>query len=268
MRGCSIGDREKLSIINKAESCIPPVSVEIYVENSKRIPFYRIEIASGENKPYCSSGGTYKIRGDGRTEALTPSRLLNMFLKSENQEFVERYREATSDLETRLQDTKSKIIIEISSLLPIIHEMEDKIEYILGYIFGSAQNAEANAEEANVFSDETLYAVQELRGKLEEIDDYVLTGIDKKLDALLGHLGLEDPRTKAARLQVEFITKESHQKGISEKEIAQTLSNLWHNQQFYAAWSDVNKWYKETIDEFKKRSKKDNSNKDTKENKQ
>jgi hypothetical protein len=257
IKGCSIGDREKLSIINKAESCIPPVSVEIYIENSSKTPFYRIEIASGENKPHCSSGGTYKIRGDGRTKALSPSRLLNMFLMSENQEFLERFREATSDLETGLLETKSKIITEINSLLPIIQEMEGKIEYSLDDIFGSAQNAESQAEEANAFSDETLFSVQELRGKLEEIDDYALTNLDKKLDALLNHFGLEDPRIKKARQQVEIITKEKHDSGMKQKDIIDLLSKLWDDRYFNAAWSEVIDWHKAAMRKLTQNSKKD-----------
>jgi predicted HTH transcriptional regulator len=32
--GCPVGDKEKLSIISRAESCIPPVEVQIIVENA------------------------------------------------------------------------------------------------------------------------------------------------------------------------------------------------------------------------------------------
>jgi predicted HTH transcriptional regulator len=83
--GCPIGDKEKLKILSKVNSCIPDVYVEIYVENLNGKPFFRLEIPSGEDKPYCTSGGTYKIRGDGITQNLNPTQLLNMFEKKESE---------------------------------------------------------------------------------------------------------------------------------------------------------------------------------------
>ena len=256
LKGCSIGDSEKLSIINKAESCVPPISVDVYVENSSNTPFYRVEIASGENKPYCSSGGTYKIRGDGRTKALTPSRLLTMFLKSENQEFVERFREATSDLETSLHQTRAKLIAEINSLLPIIQNMEGKIEYSLDDIFGSAQSAEGLAEEATTYSDQTLYAVETLGRRLEILEDYTLTSITEKIDALLDHFELEDPRIKTEKLRVEKVTKEKYKNGLKEDDITKELSVLWQNQYFNAAWNEVVEWCKKAIKDLEQPTKK------------
>ncbi|QGS68108.1 hypothetical protein CV093_04025 [Oceanobacillus sp. 143] len=57
--GCNIGDNEKLTILNKANDCHPSVDVEIHVENEGDTPFYRIEIPSGDHKPYSTFKGTY-----------------------------------------------------------------------------------------------------------------------------------------------------------------------------------------------------------------
>src|SRR5262249_10559769 len=64
--GCPVGDYDKRKILDKAHQCVPPVDVTVHVENRSDKAFYRLEIPSGPNKPYCTSGGTYKIRGDGR----------------------------------------------------------------------------------------------------------------------------------------------------------------------------------------------------------
>jgi predicted HTH transcriptional regulator len=100
--GCPVGDKEKLKIFNKAESCIPPVDIDVYAEvvYGKRI--YRIYIPSGTDKPYCTAGGTYKIRGDARTNPLTPTRLLNLFLEMEGDRFITRFKDATQELTERL----------------------------------------------------------------------------------------------------------------------------------------------------------------------
>jgi hypothetical protein len=79
--GCTVGDREQLRILAKASQCVPPVPVSIFVENRAEKPFYRIEVPSGPHKPYCTSGGTYKTRGDGRNEMLYPAEILRYFGK-------------------------------------------------------------------------------------------------------------------------------------------------------------------------------------------
>jgi ATP-dependent DNA helicase RecG len=71
--GCTVSDNEKLRITNIANSCVPPVDIEVISENlnSADKKFYRIEIPLGKHKPYCSKGGTYKTREDGLSVGLT-----------------------------------------------------------------------------------------------------------------------------------------------------------------------------------------------------
>jgi ATP-dependent DNA helicase RecG len=126
--GCAVGDLEKLSILNRAESCVPPIAVDIFIENADRKPFFRVEIPSGPNKPYCTAAGTYKMRGNGRTLPLLPSRLLAMFMASENQEFVERFKAATTELERELADTKARLVEEIEQLLSSLTLLDEKLE--------------------------------------------------------------------------------------------------------------------------------------------
>lgn len=96
--GCAIGDKEKLKIINKAQSCIPPIDIRVEEAVVYGKSVYCVHIGSGPDKPYCTGGGTYKIRGDARTNPLTPTRLLNLFLEKESHQFVSRFKEATLEL--------------------------------------------------------------------------------------------------------------------------------------------------------------------------
>lgn len=96
--GCPIGDKDKLKILSKVNSCIPEINVEIFVENLSSKPFFRVEIPGGADKPYCTSGGTYKIRGDGITQNLNPSQLLDIFITKESDRFLKHFREATNVL--------------------------------------------------------------------------------------------------------------------------------------------------------------------------
>ncbi|HKL11070.1 MAG TPA: ATP-binding protein [Clostridia bacterium] len=126
--GCDIGDQERLNILSKANSCIPKVDMEIYVENLKMKPFFRIEILPGKNKPYCTAGGTYKIRGYGLNEILDPSRLLSMFLESENDRFLKRFTESTRKLESTMERANSIVFEEISKMAKATEDMKKNLD--------------------------------------------------------------------------------------------------------------------------------------------
>jgi hypothetical protein len=90
LAGCAVGDPERRKILAKANQCVPPVPVSIFVENRAERPFYRIEIPSGPRKPYCTMEGIYKIRDNGRNETLYPRQLLAVFLEANGAEILRR----------------------------------------------------------------------------------------------------------------------------------------------------------------------------------
>lgn len=141
--GCPVGDKEKLIIINKAENCVPPIELEVYVENAASLPFFRIEILPGPDKPYCTRKGIYAIRGDGRTKALLPGRLLSLFMETEAEQFFARFREATGELELSLTVLKSQVIDEFADLLARVEKMEAEIAASLTRMAGSASSDSA-----------------------------------------------------------------------------------------------------------------------------
>ena len=102
--GCDVGDSSKLVIMSKALGATPPISVSIYIENTIDLPIFRIEIPSGAQKPYCSEGGTYKIRKDGRNHALKPEELLNIFLVKESTKFNQRFKKATDQVVKSIEE--------------------------------------------------------------------------------------------------------------------------------------------------------------------
>ena len=123
--GCEIGDRAKLSILGKAGSCVPPVEVFVIVENSEgKKPFLRVEIPPGFRKPYSTSGGTYKIRGDARNNPLTPDRLLALFMEAENAQFINRFSQATQDLEEGISELKSRLLSEMEEIYAHVDKLD------------------------------------------------------------------------------------------------------------------------------------------------
>lgn len=256
IRGCDVGDREKMAIISRAESCVPPVDIELFIENSSQNPFYRIEIPSGDLKPYCTSGGTYKIRGDGLTQALLPGRLLYMFVEIESREFINRFRDATKGLEEELNNTKSRIIEEMKTLLGTIDVMEQRIESSLGEIFGSAVNAQELSDEAVALSDIAAGGIEDVNAKLDQFDNncyFYFNDIEMKLDELLKHYGIEDPIRRIARERVEEIVEIFYIKeNKDENEIIKMVSDL---EGFRVPISEVNSWAIKKLSALKEQEK-------------
>jgi len=123
--GCRVGDKEKLKLISKINNITPQLQVEIFVENAARRPFYRVEIPSGPNKPYCSSSGEYKIRDDGHIKPLFPETMLELFLEKEGRRFRERFDESTKDLEdafSRLSSSSKKELDDVEMNLKALNE--------------------------------------------------------------------------------------------------------------------------------------------------
>jgi hypothetical protein len=215
--GCTVGEEPKRKILNKAESCVPPVEIQVIEENTSHTPIYRIEISSGTQKPHCTSGGTYKIREDGKNKALLPGVLLSLFLSREQDQFVARFRQATDELGENVSKVKEHMLQEL-------REIERELENI----FGDAQLAHANSEEAMVFGDETLGTVQNIDQRIQELEDLTILN-EENLVSILDKFGLKDARTireekmLEAQIQGELIRKlHEHPKWTKQKIISET----------------------------------------------
>ena len=149
--GCAVGDRERLEILAKANQCVPPVSVSIFVENCAEKPFYRIEIPSGSHKPYCTSGGTYKIRGDGRNEMLYPAQLLALFLEAEGVELVRWFQQATTSFGSAARESKPRATARQGHCNQFVWDIQGSIADSLGAPTADGSFAESDAARTGAF---------------------------------------------------------------------------------------------------------------------
>jgi ATP-dependent DNA helicase RecG len=118
--GCRTGDKEKLKLISKINNITPQLKVDIYVENLEKRPFYRLEIPSGPDKPYCSSSGEYKIRDDGHVKPLFPETMLKILLEREGEKFHRRFEHSTTAVEEaifRLAKSSKKELDDVENNL-------------------------------------------------------------------------------------------------------------------------------------------------------
>jgi hypothetical protein len=168
--GHPVDDESRLQIMNKALSCIPPVQIEIVVENLGSKAFYRIEVPSGTHKPYATNSGTYKIREDGRNNPLHPEPLLKMFLEREGDEFRKRFAEATSRLDESMNgalNTVGRLEHAISSKIDEIGNSLGWAEYKAG---DSADTIEVVERNVALLLRETQDLTQRLRAVVRKID--------------------------------------------------------------------------------------------------
>ncbi len=245
--GCEVSDHAKLSIINRAQNCIPAMKIEVIAENTNSIPFYRIEVPSGETKPYCTQGGTYKIRGNARTEALQPTQLLDIFMKIETEKFVQRFASATQDLEAILESIRANLAEKIGEIDMTLSAMQDHANYVLQNILDSTQNAENMTDEAHAMTDDVLGTAHDIEQRVGGLEQD-LSYLEEKVDLLLSKFEIEDPkitrgRRSAYRMIDEFYKVDVN---ISEEKMFDILKGGFH-------FSDetLRKWCSERLAEIK-----------------
>jgi hypothetical protein len=191
IKNTPLSDRLKGSILDKARSCFPPVAVEVIAEKCLAGEIARVEVASGDFKPYCTHGGTYKIRGDGANDAIKPPALLQMFLEREGSTFLTRFTEATRQLQVNVLEMKENIEANINDVFKDVQWLDEKIDQQFEHVQDRVSEAAAEAEASSEAS-------QSLDRRLDEIQS-VIDLIDDQADLLLKYHGIEHPhvtRTK------------------------------------------------------------------------
>lgn len=151
--GCEVNDGIRQTIMGKASSCRPSVDIRIQVENtSSDRPILRVDIPEGQTKPYCTASGTYKIRSEGRNVAIDPPLMKAMILKSEVDEFVERFKHAGNELLAELH----RVETDLASQLQTVRQAAETASE-------SAHRAEQAAHEATEAAIDAAAAAEDLR---------------------------------------------------------------------------------------------------------
>jgi predicted HTH transcriptional regulator len=146
--GCDVSDSQRMIITNKAADCSPPVNLNLYVENLNKDPFFRIEVLSGKNKPYCTKSGEYLIREDGRCRALHQDELLAIFMNKEGEKFISRFREAVTGLENRVESMDKKLHQSIEAMVSDIQFLDRQVHEQLDEIHVTSEESQSNTEES------------------------------------------------------------------------------------------------------------------------
>ncbi|MCV9948548.1 AlbA family DNA-binding domain-containing protein [Paenibacillus polymyxa] len=179
--GCKVNDSARLTILDKAQSCRPAVNLNITSHGIDGKNIYVIEIPGGEYKPYCTEGGTYRIRADGRKRSLYPNELLSLFMESEREKFIMSFKDATTSIETQLEKTRTIIVEETSKMASTLTNFEETVYPTLDSIESSASSAESS-------SDNVENAITSIENNIKDIWSvlslslHILPSIRSKLD--------------------------------------------------------------------------------------
>ncbi len=230
--GCPITDDNKMRIKSKASSCISPINVEIIKENMNEKPFYRIEIPSGNNKPYCTQKGIYKVRGDGRNNAIMPNELLVMFMELESDKFITKFKKATEEIESSIYGVSNDIGLAIGHLDDILPQVE-------------------SMEELSYIPDEILGYVEKVDSEVENINSTVIWN-QKRILKLLDHFNIEDPLLTELKKSAKDTIKMHAEigKNIKDKNYLEELSLRYSR----LAKRELESCHKDALDEMNKKS--------------
>lgn len=116
VRGCDVGDASILRVLNKAVSCIPPVSIDVSIENLNDKPILRVEVPPSQTRPHCTPKGVYCRRDGTRNRPLHPSELLRIFLDSEASAFAARFEMTAERITDELSSLESSLDSSIKNM--------------------------------------------------------------------------------------------------------------------------------------------------------
>jgi hypothetical protein len=188
--GCDVSDSARLTLINKAKDCSPSVDVQVFVEGAAtKTPFLRVEIPSGPHKPYCTKGGTYKTRSDGRNASLLPPDLLALFVDVEGRRFLDTFRAATTELGTVLGTVKVNLEASVKDVQQDVRWANERIGGMIDDLSGALDSQVRALHDA--LSSAVDDQLRELSSGTEEVQ-YNLAYMDAGLEAILKQLGLDD----------------------------------------------------------------------------
>ena len=133
--GCDVDDKARLMLVNKSTGCIPNIEIRIFTENlAASKPILRVEIPSGNYKPYCTQRGEYAIRTDGRNRAMLPEELLAIFMEREGELFLSRFRAAVLQLEHQLGSVSHALSEGMLGVSERLYELDQQLQRTLSRI--------------------------------------------------------------------------------------------------------------------------------------
>ncbi|MCP5169152.1 MAG: putative DNA binding domain-containing protein [Hahellaceae bacterium] len=213
--GCDVSDHARLQIQNMAVSCLPPIQVFIVTENTDDKPLLRVEVPSGQQRPYCSPSGEYSIRADGRNRALLRDEMLQIFIERESEQFVQRFKHAVSRLENQLTEMDHELRGGVDKMLGDITRLDQDTAHLLQDLYGRSEDLKEETEHSRRHDEKMERVIRKLKHGLDHKYKELarrLNEVNSRLDAILKHLDIDDPIQQNARKHIVELARQIDRK--------------------------------------------------------
>jgi len=203
--GCPWDDKAELMVRQKAGEADPPISIEISAENTAHgKAILRVDVPASVSRPHGSPRGVFKIRDGNKNRNLKPQELLAIFLESQGQTFISRFKAATHALEERLESVNR----EIQGLLMLVDQTMDQIEPRLSENLAHVKDVASATDDAIQRADEGASEASdavEMLGRIgPQLEDILIYLHQAACDA--GHDSPEIFRAKLGVRRVAMLT--------------------------------------------------------------
>lgn len=221
--GCDVSDNTILQLLNKAISCLPPVSIDIIIENLSEKPILRLVIPPSPTRPHCTPKGVYSRRDGARNRALHPSELLKIFLESEGKVFAERFESAAANISEEIESLED-------SLSATIRNMSNELGWAQSNLDDTSSTIDTVLAYAKLINDEAIDIGDRLRAlfrqderkdpvrdrELEKVTELLVEQISEDKKILQAILAKKELIYKLQGKSARELTAEDGQKALAK----------------------------------------------------
>lgn len=198
--GCPMDDGTKLLLTNKAQSCHPPVRIEMEAirDSASSNGLLALHIPASEARPHCTPKGAYLTRHGTRNVPVLPQQLLAIFLENESNLFASRFTDATEEMSEHLGATLGEVqalktdvssrIEQISSQMMLSDMTLDDTESLLRTLIRETKDLEQRVGDAGSrmrqLIEDTGKEDRVRSRKRREFTELIKAGLREEIDSL------------------------------------------------------------------------------------
>lgn len=197
--GIVFDDKVRCSLSSKIDGCSPKIKYQIediLIENKTVVV---ITIDEGIEKPYMTSGGTFKVRVGTSNRPISQTELSDMVIKREIEQFTGHYNKIKEEIKVDLEDIKGKF----DEVKLETEERMSQIDNFFDSISRNMETTETNINDENEtiksniddLSDTIFQNHIKIFNKIETIE-WSSIATEKMISSLFLQLNLENPYNK------------------------------------------------------------------------
>lgn len=241
--GCPVDDGTLTAIESKASDCIPPISIDVAIENTSAKPIIVISVPASDQKPHCTGSGEYKIRKGRRNHPLHPTELLQIFLTKQADQFLANFRGAVVETEQKVEQLRTALssgtrdlVEELRDLKGMLHGTTSEIVFDLEFmkrelasnldsILSTVEHGAAESEDAGATVDEVYHLLVHVSDDIDQHQETIqlVREINGAVAALARQAGIVDVTEKRRNERILKLAAVHHLEKRRERDFVETF---------------------------------------------